>query len=84
MDLDLSLEPQPPRSARGDFRIGVIGASFVIREVQLLAYRNAGYNVAGIASRSPEIAHEVAGLYGIVHVYDTYAELLRDPVTSNN
>jgi predicted dehydrogenase len=75
----LDLDYQAPSPARTDFAIGVIGAGFILREVQLKAYRNAGFSIVGIASRTPEIAREVADLYGIPRVYDTVGELLRDP-----
>jgi predicted dehydrogenase len=75
----LDLDYQIPPSARTDFAIGVIGAGFIVREVQLKAYRNAGFTTVAIASRTPEIAREVADLYGIPKVYDTVGELLRDP-----
>jgi len=78
MDFDFDLEPVAPKPSRKDFRIGIIGAGFVIREVQIPAYRHAGYNVAAIASRSPETAHEVADRHGVPHVYETPLELLED------
>ena len=46
----LDLDYQIPPSARTDFAIGVIGAGFILREVQLKAYRNAGFTTAAIAS----------------------------------
>ncbi|MGD0499808.1 MAG: Gfo/Idh/MocA family oxidoreductase [Bryobacteraceae bacterium] len=73
------LDYQAPRPVRTDFAIGVVGAGFILREVQLKAYRNAGFNTVAMASRTPEIAREVAELYGIPKVYDTVGELLRDP-----
>ncbi|HWB82709.1 MAG TPA: Gfo/Idh/MocA family oxidoreductase [Bryobacteraceae bacterium] len=78
MDFDLDLEHAAPKPIRKDFRIGIIGAGFVIREVQIPAYRHAGYNVTAIASRTPETAHEVADLHSVPHVYDTFQGLLAD------
>lgn len=75
----LHLDCQAPPPARTDFAIGVVGAGFILREVQLKAYQNAGFNTVAIASRTPELAREVADLYGIPKVYDTVGELLRDP-----
>ena len=49
-----------------------------MRDVQLVAYRNAGFNVTAITSRTPEIAREVADLRGIPKVYDTLDKLLED------
>lgn len=76
--LDLKLDYLPPPPLRRDYRIGIVGAGFVVREVHLPAYRNAGYHVGAIASRTPEVAHAVADLHGIVRVYDTPAGLFAD------
>lgn len=78
MDLDFNLNP-PVRSARSDFGIGAVGAGFIMRDVQLKAYADAGYKVAAITSRTPEIAREVADLHSIPRVYDTLAQMLNDP-----
>lgn len=79
MDLDLNLNQSAPNPIRSDFGIGAIGAGFIMRDVQLKAYADAGFNVAGIASRTPEIAREVADLRGIPRVYETVEQMLRDP-----
>jgi predicted dehydrogenase len=75
-NLDLHHLPKPP--ARSDYKIGIIGAGFIVRDAHLVAYRNAGFTVAAIASRSLEAAQEVATLRGIPKVYETPIELLRD------
>src|SRR5579883_656355 len=71
--------PQRVAPARSDFPIGAIGAGFIMRDVQLVAYRNAGFPVAGIASRDPERAREVAQLRGIPKAYGSIDELIADP-----
>ncbi|MBV8898096.1 MAG: Gfo/Idh/MocA family oxidoreductase [Acidobacteriaceae bacterium] len=50
-----------------------------MRDVQLPAYADAGLNVVGITSRTPEIAREVADLRGIPRVFDHLGEMLADP-----
>ena len=77
MDFDFD-SARPVRPARSDFGIGAVGAGFIMRDVQLKAYAEAGYNVVAITSRTPEIAHEVAELRGIPRVYDTLEEMLAD------
>ncbi len=62
-----------------DYRIGAIGAGFIMRDVQLVAYRNAGFNVAAIASRNPERAREAAQLRGIPLAYASIDKLISDP-----
>jgi predicted dehydrogenase len=79
VDLDLNLDYAAPMPKRADFGIGVVGAGFIMRDVQLNAYTKAGFKVAGITSRTPEIAREVADLYAIPKLYDTLPEMLRDP-----
>jgi len=77
--MDLGFELNPPLRPAHAYGIGAVGAGFIMRDVQLKAYADAGFNVAAIISRTPEIAHEVADLRGIPSVYDTLDELLADP-----
>lgn len=79
MNFDLDLQHTVPRPIRSDFGIGAIGAGFVMRDVQLKAYADAGFDVVGITSRTPEIAREVADLRGLPKVYETVGEMLQDP-----
>lgn len=78
MDFDFNIAAAG-HPARADFGIGAVGAGFIMRDVQLKAYADAGYKVVAITSRTPEIAHEVADLRSIPRVYDTLAEMLNDP-----
>jgi predicted dehydrogenase len=77
--MNLDLHHQAPRPAKKDYRIGIIGAGFIIRDVQLVAYNNAGYNVAAIASRNPDRAREVAQARGIPQVHEHWQDLISDP-----
>jgi predicted dehydrogenase len=79
MNIDLNLEHLPVLPRKRDFRIGAIGAGFIMRDIQLVAYRDAGYNVVAIAAKDPAEARATAELRGIPQVYDTTDELLRDP-----
>jgi predicted dehydrogenase len=79
VDLDIHLNRPVPKPLRSDFGIGAIGAGFIMRDVQLKAYADAGYNVVAITSRTPEIAREVADLRGIPRVYEAVEEMLHDP-----
>ncbi len=76
IDLNLHHMPQPPR--KKDFRIGVIGAGFIVRDVHLVAYERAGFNVQAVACADPAQAREVAAARHVPRAYDTVAELLRD------
>jgi len=76
MDLTLDYLPRLPR--RKDFRIGCVGAGFIMRDCHLVAYRQAGFNPVAIASRDPAHARAVAELHGIPRCHPTVAELLAD------
>jgi predicted dehydrogenase len=78
MTIDLNLDHVAPLPKRRDYRIGVVGAGFIVRDIQLVAYRDAGFTVSAIASRNISKAREVASLRGIPKVYDTFQELLAD------
>ena len=76
IDLNLEHMPQPPR--KKDYRIGVIGAGFIVRDVHLAAYERAGFDVRAIACADPAQAREVASARRIPRAYDTVEELLND------
>jgi predicted dehydrogenase len=78
VNLDLNLDYLPPKPLRNDFGIGAVGAGFIMRDVQLTAYTDAGFKVTGITSRTPEIAREVADLRGVPRVFDSLADMLED------
>jgi predicted dehydrogenase len=73
----LDYRPRLPR--RRDWRIGCLGAGFIMRDCHLVAYRSAGFNPVAIASRDPAHATEVARLHAIPTVHATPDDLLRDP-----
>jgi len=79
MAVDLDLEHVAPPAKKKDYRIGAIGAGFIMRDCHLVAYGHAGYSVVAITSLPPEQAREVAALRGIPKVYDSSEELLADP-----
>src|SRR5206468_12507781 len=76
--LDLSLDYLPRLPLRKDFRIGCIGAGFIMRDCHLVAYRQAGFNPVAIASRDPARARAVGNSHGIPRCHATYADLLAD------
>src|SRR6476660_293467 len=77
MTLSLDYLPRLPRCK--DFRIGCIGAGFIMRDCHLVAYRQAGFNPVAIASRNSDHARTVAEQRGIPHVHDSIDALLADP-----
>src|SRR5437667_11183378 len=76
--LDLSLNYLPRLPRRKDFRIGCIGAGFIMRDCHLVAYRQAGLNPVAIAARDPTHAQAVARAHAIPRSYGTAGELFAD------
>jgi predicted dehydrogenase len=76
MDPSLDYLPRLPR--RKDFRIGCVGAGFIMRDCHLVAYRQAGFNPVAIASRDPARARAAAEARGVPRWYATRADLLAD------
>ncbi|MET0859610.1 MAG: Gfo/Idh/MocA family oxidoreductase [Microbacterium sp.] len=60
-------------------RIGAIGAGMIMADVHLEAYRQAGFDVVAIASRTEDRARALADRYGIPTVHSTPLELIADP-----
>ncbi len=77
MELHLNYAPRLPR--RKDWRIGCLGAGFIMRDCHLVAYQQAGFNPIAIASRQLATAREVARQHNLATVYETYEQVLADP-----
>jgi predicted dehydrogenase len=76
--LDLTGRVGPDLPPKTDYRIGCIGAGFIMKDIQLVSYGEAGFDVVAIASRTPDHARAAAGEHGIGTVHDTWQELLDD------
>jgi predicted dehydrogenase len=76
--IDLDLEPMPAPPSRKDWQIGCIGAGFIMADIQIPAYRAAGYPIVAIASRTEQHARAVAERHGIETVHATWEALLDD------
>ena len=70
--------PDPPVRTNS-LRIGAIGAGMIMAECHLAAYKEAGFPVAAIASRTRSRAEAVAERWGIPRVHDTPEALIADP-----
>lgn len=77
-EIDLDLQHMPVLPDKRDAAIGVIGAGFIVADIQLVAYEDAGFNVQAIASRTPANAEAVAARHGIPRVHSSWQELLDD------
>ncbi|MGF1625447.1 MAG: Gfo/Idh/MocA family protein [Alphaproteobacteria bacterium] len=69
--------PDPEIRCR-DYRIGAIGAGFIMADVHLASYAEAGFPVVAIASRTRDKAADVATRWGIGTVHDTPEALIED------
>lgn len=77
VDLNFAVDPVMPE--RKDFRIGCIGAGFIMRDCHLVAYRDAGFNPQAITSLSLEESKAIAARHNIPKIYETWQELIADP-----
>jgi predicted dehydrogenase len=76
--IELDLQHLPALPERRDAPIGVIGAGFIVADIQLVAYADAGFDVQAIASRTPAHARAVAERHAIPRVHATWRDLLDD------
>jgi len=74
----MGFEPDAPVRCR-DYRIGAIGSGFIMADVQLASYAEAGFPVAAIASRTRSKTEDVARRWAIPVVHATPEDLIRDP-----
>lgn len=61
------------------YTIGVIGGGMIVSEVHLAAYKEAGFKVGAIASRTLDKTRKIAERYGIPKVHGTPKALIADP-----
>src|SRR5262249_12609535 len=78
--MNLNHLPEMPRNR--DLGIGVVGAGFIVRDCHLVAYAQAGFQVAGITSRTRATAEEVARLRGVPQVFESVEAMLDDPAVA--
>jgi predicted dehydrogenase len=62
-----------------DYHVGCVGAGMIMAECHLAAYREAGFPVVALASRTRARAEEVARRYRIARVHETPQALIEDP-----
>ena len=74
--IEAATEPTAPQ--RRDWRIGCVGAGFIMRDCQLAAYREMGFQPAAIASLHRPHSEAVAAQYHIPKVYDSWQQMLDD------
>ncbi|TNJ42190.1 Gfo/Idh/MocA family oxidoreductase [Tamlana fucoidanivorans] len=65
--MELIYKPELPKENRP---IYIIGAGGIVRDAHLPAYKNAGFNVAGITNRTKQRAIDLANTFNIPNVFD--------------
>jgi len=79
-EIELAIDAHLPEwPSRRDWGVGVVGAGFIVRDCHLPSYRDAGFRVAAITSRTESRAREVAEARGVPRVHRTVEALLDDP-----
>ena len=76
---DIIAATEFPLPVKKDYKIGCLGSGFIMADCQLEAYRQNGFCVKGIASRTYENARKTAERYGIPQVYESMDALIDDP-----
>ena len=71
--MELNIYPSLPEKT--DWRIGMLGAGFIVNDCHLPAYRKAGFNPVAIASRTRDRAAEIAKEHDL-KVFSSYESLL--------
>ena len=62
-----------------EYRVGCVGAGMIMAECHLAAYKEAGFPIVAIASRTKSKAQAVAARWGIPMVHDTPEALIENP-----
>lgn len=75
---DIVKATEPPIPKKKDWRIGCVGAGFIMKDCHLVAYCDMGFNPVAITSKERDQSEEVAKRHGIPKVYDDWTELLKD------
>ncbi len=66
----------PALPKRMDYKIGVVGAGFIVRGCHLVAYKKAGFNPVAISGKDYDLSKEVAAEHGLPLVYEDWHDLV--------
>ncbi|MGI9659141.1 MAG: Gfo/Idh/MocA family protein, partial [Gaiellaceae bacterium] len=75
---EIDLKYLPELGDKTDYGIGAIGAGFIMKDVHLAAYNEAGFRTVAIASRTPANARAAAEQNNVPKVHETWQDLLDD------
>jgi predicted dehydrogenase len=74
-----ALDQRPAPREPGRLGIGLVGSGSIVENAHLPSYRQAGFRVAAITSRSEAHARRVAAAQGIDRVHPSVEALVNDP-----
>ncbi|MDR1765060.1 MAG: Gfo/Idh/MocA family oxidoreductase [Lachnospiraceae bacterium] len=74
--LEQATVPKLPK--RMDWRIGIIGAGFIVRGCHLVAYRKCGFNPVAITGKDVDLSEAAAKEFDIPKVYADWHEMVDD------
>lgn len=69
----------PKLPKKKDYKIGIIGSGFIVRNCHLVAYEKAGFNPYAISSLDIEQCKEIAEEFNLEKVYSDWHEMVDDP-----
>lgn len=70
---------RPALPQRKDYKIGIIGAGFIVEHCHLVAYQKAGFMPYGITSLVITHSQRLAGAFHIPKIYANWQEMVCDP-----
>src|SRR6056300_386054 len=73
--MKISYKPLLPKTNQP---IIIIGASGIVKDAHLPAYKIAGFDVFGITNRTLSKAHDLAAAYQIPHVFENVEEAVKN------
>lgn len=76
---ELELATLPVMPQKKDYKIGIIGAGFIVQGCHLTAYEKAGFHPYAISSRSMEKSRKIADEFHMEKAYDNWKALADDP-----
>lgn len=76
-ELERATLPVMPK--RKNYRIGIVGAGFIVQNCHLVAYKKAGFYPYAIFCRSMDKSRKIADAYQIDKAFDDWKKLVDDP-----
>lgn len=69
----------PKLPKKKDYKIGIIGAGFIVKNCHLVAYKKAGFRPYAITSLDLGQSKDVAAAHGLEKIYEDWHDMVDDP-----